>query len=96
MARKCAAKDHHYQPDAYGVCRRCGGEAPVLFVDNEIHNIRDVLIVALAPELQTWGEARGLHWKLEEARSIVAFILDHLTGHSYGLLAKLGQQMSED
>ena len=96
MGTPCAAKDHHYQPDTYGVCRRCGGEAPVLFVDNEIHNIRDFLIVALAPELEQYMVNEVEPQDPQATRKIVAFILDHLTGHSYGLLAKLGQQMSED
>jgi hypothetical protein len=67
-----------------------------LFPAGKIENIRDFLIVALAPDLQKWGDDNGITLNAQEAREIVAFILDHLTGKSYGLLAKLGQQMSED
>ena len=62
-----------------------------------VQNIRDLLVVAMAPDLQRWGYDNGLTLNIPEAREIVAFVLDHTTGKSFELLAKLrAEQTAEE
>ena len=101
MGRVCDEHDHHFRATGpWGLCARCGGEPPdptKPTAEPAIQNIRDLLVVAMAPELQCWGEDRGLHLMLVEAMAVVAFVLDHTTAHSFKLLAELhGEQTNPE
>jgi hypothetical protein len=54
-----------------------------------IQNIRDLLIVAIAPDLQVWAEARRLHLLRQDTEAIIALVIDGLTPRSVELLAEL-------